>query len=332
MKILIIGGGWVGCHLYQKLISNHSVFLIDKNKELFSESSFFNQNRLHIGFHYPRNYKTRNLCKNTFDRFINDYSNFVSKVQNNIYCIPKFDSIIDYETYIDIFRDFDFEKFDVHEITNVEGCIKVNEQYINNFKLKNFFNSNIKFITQEINQNDILEFSKKYDLVINCTNNQINDLKNDSFYELTISLVYRKINTTSFDSITLVDGDLYSIYPYGDNLFTLTDVKLTPIKKFNSFNDLKQFKNNLNEKFIKKYIKKFESRVNKFFPNFKQFFEYDSYFTSVKSKKYDNSDNRYPIINKNNNVINCFTGKIQGIYIIEDYILNEIKKYESINR
>jgi hypothetical protein len=50
---------------------------------------------------------------------------------------------------------------------------------------------------------------------------------------------------------------------------------------------------------------------------------YDDYFISVKSKVKSNSANRYPVVTVENNIVNCFTGKIQGIYIIEDYI-NEI--------
>ena len=73
MKITIIGGGWVGCHLAKKLILNHDVKIYDKNKSLFEESSYKNQNRLHLGYHYSRNHKTRELCKNTFQKFIEEY-------------------------------------------------------------------------------------------------------------------------------------------------------------------------------------------------------------------------------------------------------------------
>ena len=55
MKIAIIGGGWVGCHLALNLKNDHDVVIFDKNDELFSETSYKNQNRLHYGFHYSRN-------------------------------------------------------------------------------------------------------------------------------------------------------------------------------------------------------------------------------------------------------------------------------------
>jgi L-2-hydroxyglutarate oxidase LhgO len=97
MNIAIIGGGWVGCHLALKLKNNHKVTLYEKNKTLFEETSYNNQNRLHLGFHYSRNFKTRKLCLNTFDRFLKDYSFLTKELPKNLYCIPENESIIDLE-------------------------------------------------------------------------------------------------------------------------------------------------------------------------------------------------------------------------------------------
>ena len=72
MKIGIIGGGWVGCHLANKLKENHEITIFEKNKTIFSETSIKNQNRVHEGYHYARSYNTRELCKNTLNKFINE--------------------------------------------------------------------------------------------------------------------------------------------------------------------------------------------------------------------------------------------------------------------
>ena len=63
----------------------------------------FNQNRLHLGFHYPRSYKTRLLCKNGYDKFIKQYSELTDIIDKNYYCIAD-ESILDYETYKHIFE------------------------------------------------------------------------------------------------------------------------------------------------------------------------------------------------------------------------------------
>lgn len=326
MKIAIIGGGWVGCHLAMKLKDIHEITIFDKNKKLFTETSYNNQNRLHLGFHYPRSSKTRNLCLNTFDRFIKDYGFIVKDVPNNLYCIPSNESIIDFETFKQIFKEYNVEDHP-HSLKNIEGCVNTNEKHINYKKIHDFFNEKLSniFVQSEISNKKILKLQSEYDFVINCTNNHITDkIYNNSFYETTLTLIYKKISETDFDGLTLVDGNLFSIYPYNNDLFTLTDVEYTPLGKFKTLKQLKSYNNKITDKLIQKQKKLIENKVLKYYPMFFKHFEYDSYFISTKTKIHNISDDRSPIITKENDLINCFTGKIQGIYLIEDYLIKEL--------
>jgi hypothetical protein len=329
MKIAIIGGGWVGCHLAYKLKGKHDIIIYEKNPKLFFETSYNNQNRLHSGFHYARNFKTREMCKETYSQFMEDYGFLTKDVINNLYCVPNTKSIIDYGTYIQIFENFEKEKSDV-TFKDVEGCINTNERYIDFKQAHDFFNNELRDIVihESINSTKLKKLSKEYDLVINATNNHIKDSHNkNSFYELTISLLYKKIKETPFDSLTLVDGDFFSIYPYKDDIFTLTDVEHTPIKKFKTPTKLKDYIQTIDNQFIERKRKLIEKKVKHYFPDFLSFYEYYSYFTATKSKIVSTSDERYPVISKEYNVINCFTGKIQGIYIIEKYVQDEINSW-----
>lgn len=326
MKIAIIGGGWVGCHLSLKLKEYHDITIFEKNSELFCETSYKNQNRLHYGFHYARNHKTRLMCKETFDSFLNEYGFLTRTIEKNLYCIPDKESLIDYQTYELIFQDFEKTQTNI-DVQNTNGCINTKEKYIDFDLSKKFFNKKLRdyHIVKEISKKDLKNLSKKYDLVINCTNNFIKDKSlKDSFYELTITLIYEKKVELPFDALTLVDGNLFSIYPYDENKFTLTDVENTPIKKFKNIESLNRFKKKINQEFIDNKIKKMEQKASRYIPEFSSFFQYSSYFLSVKSKVMNNTDERYPTIIQNKNIINCFTGKIQGIFVIEKYVLNEI--------
>jgi hypothetical protein len=320
MKIAIIGGGWVGCHLATKLKNEHNITLFEKNDSLFCETSYKNQNRLHYGFHYPRNYKTRILCKDTYHKFINDYGFLVDDVENNLYCIPKTESLIDFETYKDIFREYDYVDSE-YKCDKIDGCLRTKEKFINYLRAKQFFNKELKdiIVNKEIN---IKEIYDEYDLIINATNNNINTIDN-TFFELTISLIYEKIKETPFGSLTLMDGLLFSIYPYDneDRLFTLTDVEHTPIKKFESITELKEYQKTIDLDFVNIIKEKMEKKVNNYF-SINDYFHFRDFYLSVKSKVNSKSDDRYPVIEKNGKIVNCFTGKIQGIYIIEDYIKN----------
>jgi len=322
MNIAIIGGGWVGCHLAVKLKNTHSVTLYEKNKNLFEETSYNNQNRLHIGFHYSRNSKTRNLCLNTFNRFLKDYSFLTKELSKNLYCIPQNESIIDYGTFKEIFNKYNIEEVST-DLKNIEGCVNTDERFINFKNANSFFNQELKdlVINETVDELMLKKLQTEYDLVINCTNNHIHDKNNpNSFYELTITLIYEKINKTSFDALTLVDGKLFSIYPYQNNEYTVTDVEYTPIKKFKSVKKLNKFITEFNTDIIKEKRDLIESRIKKYYNDFTNDFTYKSYFLSTKSKIENLSDDRSPIISIDGNLINCFTGKIQGIYLIEDYL------------
>jgi len=238
MKIAIIGGGWVGCHLGYKLKGGHDITIYEKNDKLFNETSFNNQNRLHYGYHYSRNHKTRELCKNTFYDFINDYGFLIKDVKNNIYCVPKKNSLIDFNTYLKIFQDFDYTIYD-NLSEHMEGCISTQEKYIDFKKAFEFFNNKLSslIVNKKISHDDIFNLKNNFDIVINATNNHMKDNSlSQYFYELTISFLYEKISDTDFGALTMVDGQLFSIYPYEKNIYTVTDVEHTPIKKFKNIN------------------------------------------------------------------------------------------------
>ena len=323
MKIAIIGGGWVGCHLANKLMDTHKVTIFEKNPKLFQETSYSNQNRLHRGYHYARNSKTRELCEKTFTRFTNDYSFMVSAVHNNAYAIPK-ESVLDYGTYKKIFYDYHFSEVDLG-LDNLQDVILVDERFIN-FKTANeFFNNKLGNLVVKTEITNAAALKEDFDLVINCTNNSIPDPEcKDAFYELAVTLLYDKVGYTPFGALTLVDGEFFSIYPYEGNTFTVSDVKYTPVGQFDKLNDLKIYP--FHPVDITYYKEMFESRVMKYYPEFKDKFVYKDYFLATKAKYKNSSADRYPVISQQGNVINCFTGKIQGIYVIEDYVKNEIAR------
>ena len=322
MNIAIVGAGWIGCHLAKNLKTNHKIKLIDR-LGIFSETSFRNQNRLHMGFHYPRSYNTRKLCYNTFDKFCDEYNDILLNVENNIYTIPKDKSIIDFETYKAImkYENLQFNNYNLEKIINIEGSISCKEKHIDHQKAKTFFEKELKDVIEisELKYDDILKLSSQFDIVINCTNNSIKDNYQKSYYELCLVLLYKKNNITEFDALTLMDGQFFSIYPYQNNIYTITDVQYTPLYK--SEDIISNYFINIEE-----LIPKVENKIKYFYPDFNTDFAYVNYYTSIKVKKYNESADRYPVINKEKNIINCYTGKIQGIYMIEDFINENINR------
>jgi hypothetical protein len=247
----------------------------------------------------------------------------VEPVHNNAYAVPN-ESVLDYGTYKKIFYDYHFSEVDFG-FDNLKDIILVDERYINFQKASEYFNIKLNdlVINTEITSADALK--EDFDLVVNCTNNHIRDPKcADAFYEVAITLLYEKIGYTPFGALTLVDGEFFSIYPHSENTYTLSDVRHTPVETFDSVTDLNKFE--FSEANLNFYKELFTARVKKYYPDFDEAFKYKDYFLATKAKYKNSSADRYPVINQQGNVINCFTGKIQGIYVIEDYVKNEIAR------
>jgi len=340
--IVIIGGGWYGCHIASILKDKYNITIIEKEEDIFKNSSYYNQNRLHLGFHYCRNFPTRNLCKKKYDIFLNKYQNLIEYIDNNYYVLSD-KSIIDYQTYISIYSydGFEFELIDNNFLNNIDGkIIKVNENVINSEKAYLYFKEELKNIKKIFNTK-VIEYSKnknkiilstsnnnniECDLLLDCTYNQLGLSKKKYIYENTISLLFKKKRECQFDAITIMDGKFSSLYPRDikNKIYTLTDVEYTPITTSYFYKDIENVKFTEKELDDIKYkmILKFES----YYPDFQKYFEYNGYFISKKTKQFSSSDSRDITIEEiEKNVISVNCGKIYGIFDFENYIIKYLE-------
>lgn len=330
-NIAVIGSGWYGCYITEYLVNKYpelNITIIDKNESIFTESSYNNQNRLHLGFHYPRCKITLTKCKYYYNKFIEKYKDLTETIENNIYGIEN-NSKISFEKYIYIFNKNDYTLIENNSLLkNIDGkLINTKEKYINFEKSKKYFmdkfNNKVKYkLNYNVNKIDQTEYNViinnelYFDKVFNCTYNQINSKIENVIFEKCISLIYKNINNIFFDSLTIMDGDYFSIYKYKDDLYTLTDVINTPLIKDSDFDNVRKFE----LKNINNIINNFEKNVNKIYENFKQDFVYQDYFISYKCKNITNNDSRDINININSNLFNVWCGKISFIFELDKYI------------
>jgi hypothetical protein len=331
-NIVIIGSGWYGLHIALLLQEKYNVTIIEKNSEILNNSSFFNQNRLHLGYHYPRSNKTRIMCLNNYDRFIKMYRPVIDFIDKNYYCISK-DSLIDYTTFLKIYESPKYNHTIINNtfLKNIEGdFINTQEKIINSNKVKSFFteklkcnkifNYNVTSLKQE-NSKVIINNDIVCDFVFDCTFNQLQLSNKKYIYELTISFIYERTNFNKmFDSITIMDGNFFSLFPRDINKqqYSVTHVKYTPLIKTYNYNEICNYK--ITNRTVNKINKLMVNDIEKYYTDFKSDFKYISYFTSYKCKIISSNDNRDCIIEKNNNIISVNCGKITGIFDLEDYI------------
>ena len=296
-NIVIVGAGWYGLHIFifiKKNYTNFNILILEQKKEIFNNSSNFNQNRLHLGYHYPRSFKTREICRNNYNKFLNNYIDIIDNVDNNFYCISN-ESFIDYNTYLKIFdniQDYNHTIISNNILKNIDGnFINTNEKMINSQKAKKKFKKmiNKKFIKFNYKVTDIANVNNKiivnndleFDILIDCTYNNL-QLQENYIYEFTISLVYIRINhNNDFDSLTIMDGNFFSLYPRDieKKIYTLTHVNYTPLIKSENINDIINY-SITNEKVLQVKIN-MERDVMKYYNNFLEDFKYKTYFTFI---------------------------------------------------
>ena len=353
MKIAIIGAGLYGCYIANKLstsIKNINIDLYEKNNQILLSAASNNQSRLHYGFHYPRSNETIRQTHFGSKIFKEEFNDCIFYPKKNYYAVHK-KSIFNFNEYLKILKDnnIDFENVSKKEINlfknpdDIEGIIntgegviilsKLKKKLINQLKINNFrILNNIEI--KKIDKYGNLRFREKnikYYYIINTTytnpNLGLDDKNNFKVkYELAgmVLLKNKKLNNVC---VTIMDGDFISLYPRNKNLYTLSSVKFTPIKRFRDFEDFNNFYihelstinlNNHKELIIndaKQYL------INDALHGIE-----DNMWIAPKVKiTSDLGDTRVSSYKKNNRVISLMCGKIDAIPLMFEEVLKEIK-------
>jgi len=344
MKIAIIGAGIFGTNIALSLSEIKQVkeiTIFEKNKDILQEASINNQHRYHLGYHYPRSPETIEQILLTNKSYYSKYKDTVFDIDNNIYFISKYNSLIDSKTFSSVFSEHLIKEVDLLKYKksinaqNVESGFYVQEKGINTnllyILIKNNIQNNKKIkIIYNTQINNIKEIKEKFDFIINCSyhNNQITD-NSELKYEVCLLPVLNKPFTGKSVAFTVMDGLFPSIYPtQNSDLFTLSHVLKTPLFKTESLADAINFKKNLDNTKLLKHSNDIieESRHFFYFDNI----EIVNYYVSYKVKyKNDKNDLRTSNIVYNENIISVMQGKITTCVHIAEEICKYVKNYNN---
>ncbi len=296
----IVGAGWFGCSIAHELVEKgYNVELIEKNNHIFGNVSSHNQNRLHLGFHYPRSFNTRELCQRNYHEFLEKYGSFVEFIDDNCYYVSN-ESCMDFETYKQIMTAHNLPFKQVATNTDklhfvYDQCFNVKEGIIDFRKVATFFSQTLeRFIQLETMFEYASSNQKKW--ILDCSYNELKQITNTRF-EPSISLVYKQRDMGSPPTaITVMDGGFFSLYPYDlkNRLYTLTHVALGRTSDF----DLQAIQND----------------VMRYYPDFLMDFQFQWFFESKKCLLESSCASREAKIRHNDNVTSVVCGKITGIF------------------
>lgn len=314
MKVAIIGAGWTGCHLTLKLRDEHDVTIFDPSP--FEGASLLNQNRLHMGYHYARNHATRELCQSTFEAFMGDYGFLTKPVENNLYAVPMEESLMDARTIEAIFPPLSWphQETPADFLRNTEMVWRTPERYISPLDAKEFMMDQLSgsLRLDRIDATSLPTLQQDYDLIIDCTNNCLMRPTPNEYFEAVAMFIYAIIKPLPFGALTYIDGPLFSIYPYHDGSISLSHVVHSVISSDASPIALQTIMVQDSAKDAA------ERHAASYWPAFAEHLAFSHAVVSMKSKRANASAYRAPLFKQQGNVLSCFTGKIQGIYLTEE--------------
>ena len=361
-SIAIIGGGIFGALNALKLNeSGHDVTVLERSEDLLMGASFNNQNRLHLGFHYPRDDETARQCIRGYDSFKKTFSSSILSDFQNAYFISSKGSNTSPEEYIKFCKrhSLPYKRIELNsfypKVNNVDlglmcgesvyDCAILRTLIIGMLKEQNIkilYNSNVDHIERNNGKYSLIFNSKKkksYDIIINCTYADINRLTENLFPDITKKQYeYTMVPIIEWDhdplGITIMDGSFMTILPFGKTgKFLLYHVEHTVIEKSVSYQmPLKWISNKTSPNNIVNHRKLFNNMLNdciEFVPdliNSKRVgFLHGSRMVLDKQEE---SDARPSIVEEHETgYITVFSGKIDHSIWVADEISNLVKSY-----
>lgn len=312
-KVAIIGAGWLGSHLALTLRNQHEITLFDPSP--FSGASLLNQNRLHMGYHYARNHETRELCQSTFGAFMQDYGHLTQPIENNLYAVPFEESLLDARTIQAIFPPLSWphKEIEASFLANTEMTWRTLERYICPLKSKQFMLEQLSHCLQcdHIDDKKLQALQSDFDLIVDCTNNTLCRPSSSEYFEAVAMFIYDICKPLPFGALTYIDGPLFSLYPFHDETISLSHVvhgilasSVLPVSLEEPMD-------------AERARRKTELHVRSYWPQFTDHLSFRKTVVSMKSKRSNASANRAPLFKQKDKVLSCFSGKIQGIYLVE---------------
>ena len=353
VDIAVIGCGIFGAEIALKASSiGLTVKVFEANDDILLGASMNNQNRLHLGFHYPRDIETGIQSIRGFDLFKNKYEECIQSNFLNTYFIADNNSITDIDKYLNFCNELGvpFENINSKdlpiELEGVERGISCNEVVYDCEILRGIVKKIIKKNDIDIALSTrVVEISKRdhlftlktssgeevdADVVINATYGASNYLTE----QLGILVPERKYEYTAVPiieldidkiGVTIMDGPFLTILPFGKtNKFLLYHVNLSVIDS--------EISTKLNLEWLSKetsplskidkeeYFNVMIDQCKKFIPILKNSKLIDFLEgPRMVLPRSDDSDARPSLITDTNDYIEVFSGKIDhSIWVAEE--------------
>ncbi len=333
------------------------VLFLKKKKDLLLGASTNNLNRVHFGYHYPRDDQTAKQSYKGYKSFKNFFREAIIRNFKNYYLIEE-NSKVNLKDYLKFCKrnNLEFKEVNINKIkfktNHVEGGIIVKEpiydweeikkktksiiKKVKNNKIK--LNESVKKINKLDNYNIITnkgnyDFKIVIDASYERSNSFINNITKvrDKKYQLVVVFEFIPKNFNKM-GLALMDGNFFSFLPKGrENKHLLYHVKHSIIKEKVSKEYPKEWDS------LKNYTKKINKSKKLILKDFRKYFpDLDILLTKKKYinprvllKNVEKNDKRISKINDiSKNYIQIFSAKVDHSVDIGYKILKKLKKFK----
>ena len=337
---IVIGAGMFGLYTAQQLVKkNKNVIVVEQAPGPFTRASAINQARVHNGYHYPRSSETAVDVSRHYGRFLKDFEFAVNSDFQQVYAIARENSKVSSEEFVSFCNDvgISLKALNPQELFRpnmVEAAFITEESSYDFQKIRDYFLKTIGSKAKFIYGSNIISAEAKADsylirddegrtltarAVFNATYVGINRIT-ELFHAEPFDVKYELCEVAFCDvpprlkntGITVLDGDYFSLMPFGDNaVHTLTSVEHTPNKlqnpqkPFSSWNEMyKQYRSYMQPNLDLSY----------------KFSKYESKTILTASEEDDSRPTIIKVHTKNPTFISILSGKISTIYDVDKYI------------
>tara|TARA_R110001583_G_scaffold27803_1_gene99133 strand:- start:6553 stop:8292 length:1740 start_codon:yes stop_codon:yes gene_type:complete len=343
-KCAVVGAGIYGITAATKLkTKGFSVDLFEAEDDILKAASGINQYRIHRGYHYPRSLDTIKSCKDNEQSFIKYYNqSILDRDSKHYYSIATEDSLTTAEQYLTVLDKAGLEWKITDTLPNCDLTIETKETFYNPTILKKVCHNRItgNGINLKINTR-VKEKLTGYKFNIHATYSALNSLTNKKQnyqFELCEKPLFKLPNRYKNKSLVIMDGPFMCFDPYEDTDYHLGGnvVHAIHVRNIGEKPEIPPpYKKYINKGIVKKpkytNVSRFIESAKKFFPEIEQAKHLGSMFTIRTVLPYkDHTDERPTIVDKQDNNIILFSGKIgncvEAANRIEEIINNEVKK------
>ena len=244
-----------------------------------------------------------------------DYGFLTEPVIDNLYAVPNEESLLDAQTINTIFpsSSWNHEEASAPFLRNTEMVWRTREKYICPLKAQKFMLEQLSPMLrrERVEVAHLTAMQQDYSLIIDCTNNTLVRPGEGEYFEAVAMFIYNVVKPLPFGALTYIDGPLFSIYPFHNGTISLSHVVHSIIHSSVIPIDPKEIQEGTEPR------RQAELHARLYWPDFLEHLSFSRTVYSAKSKQANASAYRAPLFKRANNMLSCFTGKIQGIYLIE---------------